>query len=38
MTVLAHAASHGGTEPFAGVVLLLLGAAAALWQTHRRNR
>jgi MYXO-CTERM domain-containing protein len=37
-TLLAHATSHGGTESFAGVALLLLGAAAALWHTRRRNR
>jgi hypothetical protein len=40
-TLLAHAghvAAHGGTEAFAGVVLLLVGAATALWRTRRRDR
>jgi hypothetical protein len=39
-TLLAHAghvAPHGGTEGFAGVALLLVGAAAALWWTRRRD-
>jgi hypothetical protein len=39
-TLLAHAghvASHGGTEGFIGVALLLVGAATALWQARRRD-
>ncbi|WP_327003873.1 hypothetical protein OHA72_53935 [Dactylosporangium sp. NBC_01737] len=32
-----HVAPHGGTETFAGVVLLLAGAATALWWARRRN-
>jgi hypothetical protein len=39
-TLLAHAghvASHGGTETFIGVALLLVGAATALWWTRRRD-
>lgn len=35
-TLLAHAAAHGGTGGFTGVVLLLLGAATALWRARRR--
>jgi hypothetical protein len=39
-TLLAHAGHvtpHGGTKAFIGIVLLLIGAAAALWRTHRPN-
>jgi hypothetical protein len=39
-TLLAHAghvASHGGTEGFIGVALLLLGSGAALWWTRARG-
>jgi hypothetical protein len=39
-TLLAHAghvAPHGNAEGFTGVALLLIGAAAALWWTRRRN-
>jgi hypothetical protein len=32
-----HVAPHGGTEGFAGVALLLIGAATVLWGTRRRN-
>jgi hypothetical protein len=39
-TLLAHAghvASHGGTGALTGVVLLLVGAATALWRARRRD-
>ena len=39
-TLLAHAghvAPHGGIEVLAGVALLLLGAATALWRARRRD-
>jgi hypothetical protein len=40
-TLLAHAGHiaphHGGTEGLTGVALLLIGAAAALWWTRRRD-
>jgi hypothetical protein len=40
-TLLAHAghvASHGVAGAFAGVALLLVGAATALWRARRRDR
>ncbi len=39
-TLLAHTghvAAHRGAEAFAGVALLLIGAATVLWRTRQRN-
>jgi hypothetical protein len=37
LTHTGHVTRHGGTDAFIGVALLLVGAAALLWFTRRRD-